>query len=382
MINRTGPYPVSLLRQRGAMILLSVVLLMMLISLVTLYTGRIKSFEYKVMLNGQNHVSAFAAAETGLMRSLAILVEDKDWEGNLLNETLEDATTYAASGQTQIINRSSTTMNLVALSSTGTSADGLSQVTLSEQALNYPLLINLPDAAVVVTGGLDPSGDFVLGTNPNGLGEGIPLSIWSNGEVDMNVSSGSTCGQQEFYAGNCQTLPYSQNGFEDADILDNDPDFPDDLMEYLFNVPQAQWNFLQSEAQANLTDCALLQSDAVGLIWIDGNCIINSGVQIGSINSPVILVTVDGDVTLHSGVTLNGILFSFRKPDMGDDFEVHMLGDALVNGAIVSNHPLGHANGALNAVYNAAILEQLQQHKTFRRVARIPGSWKDFNNEL
>jgi hypothetical protein len=378
MINPNGRYPISMTSQRGAMILLSVVLLMMLISLVTLYTGRIKSFEYKVILNGQNYVSAFTAAESGLMRSMAMLVENKDWGGNLHGETLEDATIFAASGQTQVIERSSTTMNLVTLSSTGTSADGLSQVTLSEQVLNYPLLVNIPDAAVVVTGGLDPGGDFILGANPNGSGQGIPLSIWTNGDVDMNVSLGSTCGQQEFYDGNCQTLGYSQNGFQDVDILDNDPHFPDDLMEYLFNVPQAQWNSLLSEAQVYLTDCGVLQAGSFGLIWVDGNCNIESGVQIGSISNPVILVLVDGDVSIQSGVTVNGILFSFRKPGMVSEFELNMLGDALVNGAIVANHPLGHANGTLNVVYNAAVLDQLQQHKTFRRVARIPGSWKDF----
>ena len=378
MINPSVPYPISMARQSGAMILLSVVLLMMLISLVTLYTGRIKSFEYKIILNGQNYVSAFTAAENGLMRSMAMLVENKDWGGDLHSETLEDATIFAASGQTQTIQRSSATMNLLTLSSTGTSADGLSQVTLSEQVLNYPLLINIPDAAVVVTDGLDPGGDFVLGANPNGSGQGIPLSIWTNGDVDMNVSSGSTCGQQEFYEGNCQTLAYSQNGFQDVDILDNDPHFPDDLMEYLFNVPQAQWNSLLSEAQVNLTDCGVLQADSFGLIWIEGNCIIESGMQIGSIKNPVILVLVDGDISMQSGVTVNGILFSFRKPGMLSEFELNMLDGALVNGAIVSNHPLGHANGTLNVVYNAAVLDQLQQHNTFRRVARIPGSWKDF----
>jgi hypothetical protein len=378
MISCTVRHPVSLINQRGAMILLSVVLLMMLISLVTLYTGRIKSFEYKVMLNGQNYVSAFTAAEIGLMRSLAMLVEDKDWSGSLLSETFQDASTYAVLGQIQIIERSSATMNLITLSSTGTSADGLSQITLSEQALNYPLLLNLPDAAVVVSDGLDPAGNFLLGANPNGLGEGLPLSIWSNDEVDMNISMGSTCGQQEFYAGNCQSLPYSQNGFKNADILDNDFNFPDDLMEYLFNIPQEQWSSLYSEAQANLADCALLKSDAVGLIWIDGNCSINTGEQIGSISNPVILVLADGDLTMQSGATINGILFSFRKPGTGSEFELNMLGDAFVNGAIVSNHLLGHANGTLNAVYNVALLKQLQQLNTFRRVARVPGSWKDF----
>ena len=365
-------------QQRGAMVIVTVVLLLVMVSLVTLYTGRVKSFEHKITLNTQNQKVSLAAAEAGIMRALGLLSEDSSWDGTAINEVLDGDSEFTVSAVRQIIPRESNTMTLLTLSSTGISGDGLSTTVLTEQAFIYSVLANPPDVPLIVKGGLAVSGNFEVAANPNGGGAGVPLSIWTDTTVDMDNGSGSTCGLQEFSDGNCGTLTYSERGFKDADILDNDPTFPDDLMEYLFNVPEAEWAALRSDADLRLADCSSLNANSVGLIWVDGDCGLNANIVVGATTNPVILIVSDGDLTMNGGATINGMVFSFRKPGSVVDFELNMIGGARVNGVVASNHSVGHANGTFNSVYDAEVLEQIQQNDAFQRVARVPGSWRDF----
>lgn len=365
-------------RQSGMVMLTAVLLLLVLVTLVTLSTGKIKSFEHKILLNAQNYQLAFSTAEAGLSHGLSRLTEDPDWDGAAITDTLPAQGTFTVSGVRQTILRDSSVIRMVTLTSSGTSPDGLSTVVQSQQAIQYSILANPPDVPLIVAGGLDVGGNFEVAANPNGGGEGVPLSIWTDLDVDMNNGSGTTCGLQEFSDGACSSSPYSEKGFQDLDILDNDPTFPDDLMEYLFNIPAAEWPVLRSEAQERYTNCSALGPNSVGLIWVDGDCSLNSNVIVGSADDPVILVVTDGDLTMNGGAEINGMVFSFRKPTTVVDFELNMIGGARVNGVVASNHPVGHANGTYNSVYDAEVLAGLQENDAFQRVAIVPGSWRDF----
>lgn len=370
--------PKSLANQRGAMLLTASVLLIVIISLATLYTGRIKNLEHSIALNSQNYEQAFAAAEAGLMKAIGRLEDEPQWDGSLFTETLANQSSFSVSGVRQTIDRVSATVDVIALTAVGTSDDGLSNVTLSEQALQYTILANAPDAPLIVAGGLDVSGNFEVAANPNGGGTGVPLSIWTDADVDLDTGSGTTCGLEEHLTGNCSTSPYSEKGFKDLDILDNDPSFPDDLMEYLFNVPEAEWEDLRADADIVQNSCAGLGLATVGLVWIDGDCSINAGNIVGTRTDPVVLIVTDGDLTMNGGAEINGMVFSFRKPGVVADFEINMIGGALVNGVVASNHPVGHSSGTYNSVFDADVLSNLEQHDAFKRIARIPGSWRDF----
>ncbi|ALS99173.1 hypothetical protein [Lacimicrobium alkaliphilum] len=369
---------VAVHRCQGAMVLVSVVMLLMLVLMVTLYTGRVKTLQHKTLLNEQNYALSFAAAEAGLMKALGRLSEDSAWDGSQIDTILPENSSYAVTGIRQQVARQSTTVTVVDLQSVGTSADGLATTTIRESALLYSVLANPPDAPLIVAGGMAVGGNFEVTANPNGGGTGVPLSIWTDQSVDMNNGSGTTCGLQEFNDGNCSTSPYSEKGIKNLDIVDDDPGFPDDLMEYLFNVPEAEWPQLRAEADQTLADCSALNAASFGLIWVDGDCTLNAGSVVGSTPAPVIVIVTDGDINMNGGVELFGILFSFRKPGVVSDFEIDMAGGARVNGTVASNHPIGHANGTYNAVYDADVLESIKQHDAFRRVGRIPGSWRDF----
>lgn len=360
------------------MILISVVLLLVVALAVSLYTGRVKTQEQRILLNEQNYRIAFNAAESGVARALGLLSEEPDWNGAAVVNLLGNNASYTVNGVRQQVARQSSTVTLVTLTAQGQSPDGLASVSVQEQAMLYSVLANPPDAPLIVAGGLNVGGNFEVAANPNGGGTGVPLSIWTDQLVDLNNGSGTTCGLYEYQNGTCSSAPYSEKGFKDLDIVDSDPGFPSDLMEYLFNVPQTDWPQLRTDADLRLNSCAGLGPANVGLIWVDGACTINANTQVGSVTDPVILIVTDGDITMNGGASLFGILFSFRKPTTVLDFEINMIGGAAVNGVVASNHPVGLANGTYNAVYNADVLSAIEQHDAFMRVARVPGSWRDF----
>jgi hypothetical protein len=365
-------------KQKGAAVLVTVVLMFVLVTLVTIYTSRIVSINNKISLNDQNRLLSKTSAEAGLMRAYGLLVENPSWNGSAINETSTNGGSFTVSGIGQVIARESTDVRLIILTSIGVSADGLARDTITEQAYLYSLLANTPDAPLILSGGIGLSGNFEVAANPNGGGEGVPLSIWTDGNVDLSNGSGTTCGKQELLDGQCSSSPYSEKGSKGNDIVDNDANFPSDIMEYLFNVPDINWESLRDDADIQASSCEGLNAASVGLIWVDGPCILNSGTIVGSAANPVILIVTDNDITMNGGAIINGMLFSFRKPSEVSDFELNMIGSASVNGAVASNHQIGNSNGTFNAVFDAEVLEQLKTNDAFVRVARVPGSWRDF----
>lgn len=365
-------------QQRGAIVLVPVVLLLVLVLMVTLYTGRVKSLQHKTLLNEQNYVSAFSAAEAGLMAALGRLSEDPGWDGATLDVMLPGNSSYSITGIREQVNKQASTVTLVDLQSLGTSADGLASAMVRESALLYPVMANLPDAPLIVAGGVTPGGNFRLAANPHGGGQGVPVSLWTDEVVDMHNGNGTTCGLHEYKQGQCSASPYSKRGNKGADIVDDDPGFPDDVMEYLFNLPGSRWPYLRADADQILATCSAANMAPVGLIWIDGDCTLNANTIIGSRLAPVILIVADGDISIKGGAELFGLLFSFRTPAEIAEFDIDMTGSAKVNGAVVSNHAVGHANGTFNVVYDADVLKSIQTHDVFRRVGIVPGSWRDF----
>lgn len=365
-------------RQKGAAVLITVVLMFVLVTLVTVYASKIVSINNKITLNDQNRVHAKVIAEAGLMRAYGLLTETPSWDGTAVNEVLSNGGSFTISGVRQTVARQSSDISLITLTSVSVSPDGLATETVTEQAYQYSILANTPDAPLVVAGGIAVSGNFEVAANPNGGGEGVPLSIWTDSNVDMNNGSGTTCAKQELLDGQCSSKPYSEKGFKDSDILDNDPSFPNDIMEYLFNVPESEWESLRDDANLRTNSCAGLNAASSGLIWVDGPCTLNAGTVVGSATNPVIVIVTDNDIKINGGAVLNGMLFSFRKPGVTADFDLNMIGGATVNGAIASNHTIGKSSGTFNSTFDADVLAQLELNDAFIRVARVPGSWRDF----
>lgn len=362
-------------KQKGAAILLTVVLLLIMVTLVTLYTGKIQSFEHQILLNTQNQKWAHASAKAGLNQALAMLNVNKVWPDIELSGNLDDNSTFTISASSEDLSDSRT---LITIKANGRSADGLANATLMEQSLVYPMLVNPPPAPLMVKHGLSSDGELEIAANPDGFGVAAPLSVWSETVITLSGTRHHSCMLSVFNAGTCSTDSYSDHSIKRADIAGDSASFPADLVSYLFNIPATDLMQLQQQSDFVFTDCDTLDIGSWGVNWINGDCDVSASTQIGDDSEPVILVVFDGNVAFQSNVTMYGLLFSFKPPESTKALDINMQTDSAVLGAVVANFKLGTKSGLTRVVFQADVMQNLQLSKKLQRVARVPGSWHDF----
>jgi hypothetical protein len=365
----------GVLKQKGAAILLTVVLLLIMVTLVTLYTGKIQSFEHQIVLNTQNQKWAQASAKAGLNQGLAILNVNKVWPGVEVSGNLEDNSTFTISGISEDLPGY---RKLITMNASGISADGLANATIVEQSLVYPILINPPPAPLMVQHGFSSNGEFEVATNPDGLGIAAPLSLWSEAVITLAGTSHHSCMLSAFNEGNCSIDSYSDHSIKLSDIADGSASFPTDLVSYLFNIPSSEWIELQQQADFVFADCDTLDIGSWGVIWVNGDCEVSASTQIGTDSEPIILVIFDGNVDFHNNVVMYGLLFSFKPLGSIKALDINMQTDSAVFGAVVTNYQLGTNSDLTRVVFQANVMQQLQSSNKLQRVARVPGSWHDF----
>ncbi|MFT5924558.1 MAG: hypothetical protein ACI9LE_001557 [Paraglaciecola sp.] len=363
------------LGQKGAAILLTVVLLLIMVTLVTLYTGKIQSFEHQIMINTQNQKWAQASANAGLNQGLAMLKVNKTLPNVALSGNLDDNSTFTISATTENLSGS---RKLVTIEASGQSADGLARATVIEQSLVYPILLNPPPAPLMVQHGFESEGEFEVASNPDGLGVAAPLSLWTDAVVILSGTGHHSCILSEFNTGNCSTNTYSDQNLKLADIADGSTSFPADLFSYLFNIPSTEWAQLQQQSDFVIADCDSLDTDSWGVIWVGGDCDVSASTQIGNHSEPIILVVFDGNIVLHNDVAVYGLVFSFKPAGSIKVLDINMHTDSAVFGAVVTNYPLGTTSTLTRVVFKADVMQNLQNSKRLQRVARVPGSWHDF----
>ena len=375
----------------GFVTLTVTLIVIVMVILVSLMTGRILVGDKRISANELRYREALANAEAGIDAAMA----DTASGGIAALSVSDGQSTFpiAISGAT--VSRRLTTLTLTSSAGSNTlrlidfTSTGLSQgisegvVTISQQALFVRVVPGAPDAPLTLAGGMAVSGNFMVVANPNGGGRGVPLSVWTDQNVDLTNGSGSTCGQQEWADGTCNTNTYSEKGNKQSDILDNDLNFPPDLLRYIFGLPgdsahiAQSMQTLESRAVAVLTSCSSLNSSSTGLYIIDGNC--NPAGTIGSEAAPVVLLIRNGNITMNGNMVIYGLVFSYDSaPASAPNYDFKMTGGATVYGAVVSNHQVGNSNGTYNAVYDAAALSNIQNTAPFNTLVRVPGSWRDW----
>jgi hypothetical protein len=378
MINDSALIIKNKIEQRGAVVLMTVTLLLLIVTLTTIYTGRSQTFEHQIIVNNQNQKFALISAKAGMQKALAALNVNKQLTNSSLTETLMDKSSFSINAKSNNVTTIWGDRTLYTFSSSGASADGLAAANISEQVLVYPLLVNKPVAPLVVKQGVNALAEIEVVANPNGLSVGQPLSIWSNKEVILGSGTSVTCGLTEFNAGDCVSKFLSNQLSKSNDIQEYSASFPLDLFGYLFNTPIANVIHLKQQATLAAADCSLLNSSSRGLIWITGNCSVSLGEQLGSQSAPLLLVVQDGDLILDKNVTVFGIVFSYRSVVANADLLIKMNSGAIIKGALVTNHQLGQLPDIVRVIYDDAVLQSLVTQKDLQRIARVPGSWKDF----
>lgn len=290
------------------------------------------------------------------------------------------------------------------LVSEGVSADGTAQNVTKLGAYFFPLIVRDVDAPMLAAGSITFNGNFSVVTNPNGAGEGVPLTAWSNSNISIASGSPTTCQLDEFLStdstyvtqtddnGNtlemcaqctCPTSgAISKNGVEGVDILDKDggvganadtTTFPSDMFEYLFGVKTADYALIKNQATV-IANCDGLNTSSSGLYWVTGNC--QPPGDVGSFAAPV-MVVVEGTSKINANNYFFGILFAFST-DPAATLSMDLNGTPTLYGAVMTNANVTLSNGTYKMRFDANVLKNLALNPAGRGLAKIPGSWADY----
>ncbi|WP_232283238.1 hypothetical protein [Paraglaciecola sp. T6c] len=363
---------------KGAMMLVSVSLLLVIASLVTVHTGRVKSLEHKILLNSQNQALSSAAAQGGLAHGMSLMQSDVIWQGEEHNITFSNNARAIVSAQFNPFQRNGLNTQWATIESAGLSADGQSRHQVSEQVLRYPFLHIIPPVPLISAVDIPSDLRFVLGANPNAGGNGVPVSIWTDKTLSAIDVDSRTCALQIFDENRCALDMYSNNTNLGIDTLQEHEGFPADVLEYLFNIPVPDWHILKSEVSLIAADCEPLTIADTRVIWIQGECRLEIGQQIGSIDTPIMLILADSALLMPEDSQIFGLVIYLSTQNPPNAKRIAMAASAQLNGALVLLSPIDAALSQLAIRYQLNVLTQLHQDADMQRIGKISGSWRDF----
>lgn len=419
--------PATRHRQTGIATLTVTVIILLITTLMVFFATRVGIMDQRMGGNEARYKEVFATAEAGLdlaTQRFANQFQNSftgsgSWAGIVNNSLIASGTetdgTTAESGDPSFgvtINNTGASlggMTVFEFVSTGLGADGTGTATARRQVTMKKILGgSSPDVPVIVSGSVGTGGDFNIVANPNGGGNGVPVSIWTGitgANVEMGGSS-ATCHLEFFDGNNPQCSNPSGNtelisegdgttltSYNTAypDVLPNDPGFPDDLFQFLFGVERADWATVKAMAASYnhvVEDCSDLDNTAgqtMRLWWITGNCTMGPTQEIGSHDDPVILVMDDHLLEMKgSGGRIYGIVYIFNNPDdpyddstsPGTDFS----GSSVIYGSLISEAGGEDMDGSYSIVYDPQLISNVTSDNDSANftIAYIPGSWRDF----
>lgn len=356
----------------------TVILMLTLMSIALVHTARIVSLQHKIELNTQNYLYAKNDAQSGMASLHSFLL-------TFSNQYPQNWLTQAALSQ-QIELQTILNNNLIpnkpvylhTATSVGTSPDLLARATQTESVATIPLLINHPPAPLILSGDLDVMEKLYLVSNPNGLGRGVPLSLWSTERLDLLPFNTIYCQQQRHLHGQCngnernptQRLPFADNHHRAS--------LPEDLLEYIFAVNSANYYQLKDSAVQVLGGCSELAATSTGLFWVDGDCVLLSARQIGTSDKPIVLIINSGELLLGDNSIIHGIVFVLNVQSNLASANIAIQGEAKIEGALISNLDLKINRGILSVVYSPEMADKIDNQASFTRLVRVKGSWRDF----
>lgn len=373
---------------KGFTTLTITLILVSILVAVSAFIGKVLVSEKRVALNEIEYRVAFAAAEQGIAQAMAELKVDPT--ATALSGAVASSSAQASYNVAMTPNGITPGVtDIVSVATLDSGGQTRISVQVAERSILNPN--NSGPAAPLLVGGASTgiSGNMTVVANPNGGGPGVAVSVWS-GEDISGGGSMQTCHLGDYDSGSgCSASISTKSGGTvvfDTDVVDNDPDFPTDMLEYMFGYGVDEWHKIEAMATGIVTSCS--DVDASGFFIVDGGGECDLSDIASSASNPVIVLVKDADVKASGGDKFYGLLFSYDSdPGDGTEFNVQLNGGAQIFGAITTNHGGDNLNGTFDAVYDQGVICILTHcdsagggvaGNSFVTIGTIPGSWKDW----
>lgn len=429
---------VTPIHQKGIATLTVSIIVLIIVTLMVIFAAKVGILDQRMSANEYRYKEAFNTADGGLEFAIQQFAEavgmdsdpdsptyqhyiydpDKDNDEDVIpnpflsNNNLVGGTASASDTQftATVAKNLVSGVTVYTFTSNGESIDRSGTASTSQQIVFRHITGGkAPDTPIISDGSMDVTGNMHVVPNPNAScpggtsGSACAVSVWTHDAVDTAASI-STCQIQGFTGGQCPNptndplhTQITNATYEGVDIVESDPyttdsppgHFPPDLFEFVFGVPYTQWQSIKSTAE-NLdppqvySDCSSLNSSSKGIIWITGDCTINSNNDIGSIANPVILVIHNHDLSIGGNPNIFGIVFLFdaTPADNSDDPDLDIGGSPMIRGSLIAGTSVGAhpGTGTIAVVWDPDIFANILNNsdESYRQVASIPGSWRDF----
>ncbi|ANG64709.1 hypothetical protein A8C75_21010 [Marinobacterium aestuarii] len=409
-------------RQTGAATLFVTIIILALLTVIAAVSAKIGMFELKTSANTNRAKEAFHAAQGGLDFGAVNYLKDASWAGDSLEMP------FLGPGASVSVSAVTGT-NSVVLNAVGESVDTTGLARVEEKFARVPILDVGELPPLMANGNFPPTGSLSIITNPNGGGTGVPVSGWVEGGTKTGGASWQTCNVDEWLYEDqnadkvkspqtdgfvlCNTCKCSQainpickaQDVSDADacpdIVVNTAGIPN-VFQNLFGVHPGDsdssgtddWEeLMEAIAKVKLANCTSLGPTSgdqfysggvatrLPLIWVEGNCTIPAGTEVGSYDSPFILF-VHGDLTMSANSVFYGIALGFSdkysNPPNAESNALEIRGGAVVYGVVLTTNTVTSPTGNYTLVYAEKLLEKISGgDDPFYELARYPGSWTD-----
>ncbi|WP_306079912.1 pilus assembly PilX N-terminal domain-containing protein [Oceanimonas sp. CHS3-5] len=373
-----------------ATLTITLVLVSMLVA-VSVFIGKVLISDKRITLNEIEYRVALAAAEKGIADAMALLKVDPT--ATSVSGSL--STSAASASYTVTMEQGVPIPDAWQLESVATLPNG-GGTTVSVQVVERSILnpANAGPAAPLLVGGASTgiSGNMTVVANPNGGGNGVPVSVWSGKDIS-GIGSMQTCHLSDYSSNDCtDTISVKTGGTVsfDSDVVDKDADFPTDLLSHVFGYGADEWDKLEAMATDIVSSCSNIDSPGFYIVDGGGECDIGSipNTAAKSADEPVIALVKNANIKAAGGNYFYGLLFSYdSEPTTAPDYTVQLTGGAQIFGAISTNHGGDILNGTFDAVYDQQVMCNIgycddnsmgNGNNPFVNLMTIPGSWKDW----
>jgi len=260
-------------------------------------------------------------------------------------------------------------------------------------------------APLITKSTFPPSGTAQIVPNPNGMGDGVPLSAWLNNNsmecgaapvVDAEGGSWENCEREEWYGLEdfpddyaCTFAQCSCKESESDKLLSSsadetlnfdivlDEDFPCDLFAYVFGIDKDDEDGIAGiKGMATvIDDCGILDENSTGMFWATGE-LCDIKVRVGSYQAPVLLISAATLTSFNAGAEIFGLVFVTDAEDLAAEIKVN--GNATVYGQVYIDAAIALFNGTFQVVYLESVIERALGLGTFGVMA---GGWTDFHRD-
>ena len=387
-------------RQKGMATMFISLVLLVLITLVSLFTSRTVSLEQKVFSNDYRSRQAFGHAEAGLAAALAYFDEDPDMdEDGVIDAVYDTDNDGVGDTNTAVVGTGSVTVDTIDLSggamtsfqvtATGLSDDASATRTVTQVLASLNPLPNAPGVPLITRNSVVINGSATV-TNPEGHS-----TIWSGDDVDMGSNNSTATNVADFTDANyptcmdtpltCKTSSSSNKTSIGLDVIEHDSSLSnlpiEGFFENLFGMSPEAYRAsrvsLETTAANAATDLALATNE---VIWVEGDLTLQKGITVGcktvvtgSNVCPVgdqkpSIVIINGNATFNSSPHFYGLLYVTGSIDFSANSTFY--GAVIAGGDIVNQ-----GGGSLDIIYHSGLLGSLVG---IGPLASSSGSWRDF----